>query len=340
MGNTDDTPPQLEERFSEPEGWRWHHFKRPTANGERKIRFGSVFPKDSVPDAVVVCLPGLSEFAEKYYEVARTCLSKNLAFWTLDWYGQGASERYLKNPQKRHGASFDEDVEDFRYFITQYVKHACVHPDVGRIPMAMLGHSMGATIGLKYLHKYPDMFECAGFIAPLMGIQKVKNIPNSALMALSGTLNALMGKSYIAGGSDWTKDMRPFQGCEALCSDPERVKIHTAWFEHKPELQVGSPTYGWLHNALKACADVNKKDFLSAIDKSFLICAAEKEHLVDNDRIEAAAKHLQRCTFKTLKGAHHEILMETDEIRDEFFNDFYAMIKETIIERPETLKPF
>lgn len=336
MGNTQNNLPDLEERFLEPEGWRWHHFTREG----RKIRFGSVFPKDSVPDAVVVCLPGLSEFAEKYYETAGTLLDKNIAFWTLDWYGQGASERYLPNRQKRHAASFDEDVEDFRYFITEYVKHACVHPDVGRIPMAMLGHSMGATIGLKYLHKYPDMFECVGLIAPLMGLQAVKSIPGCALLPISGMLRTIMGKSYVMGGSDWKPEMRPFEGPEALCSDPERVKIHTAWFEHNPDLQVGSPTYGWLHSALKACSDVTKEDFLAEIDKTFLIYAAGKEHLVDNARIEQACTHLKHCTFKTVDGAHHEIIMEKDEIRDEFFNAFYEMIKETIIDRPETLKPF
>ena len=71
MGNTQNNAPDLEERFLEPEGWRWHSFTRPTQSGGRKIRFGSVFPKDSVPDAVVVCLPGLSEFSEKYYEMSR-----------------------------------------------------------------------------------------------------------------------------------------------------------------------------------------------------------------------------------------------------------------------------
>lgn len=339
MGNTQNNAPDLEERFLEPEGWRWHSFTRPTQSGGRKILFGSVFPKDSVPDAVVVCLPGLSEFSEKYYETARTLLDKNIAFWTLDWFGQGGSDRYLKNRQKRHAVSFDEDVEDLRYFITEYVKHACVHPDVGRIPMAMLGHSMGATIGLKYLHKYPDMFECAALIAPLMGLQAVKSIPASALMPLSGALRA-MGTSYIMGGSDWKPEMRPFEGPEALCTDPKRVKVHTAWFEHNPELQVGSPTYGWVYHALKACSAVRKQSFLEQIDKTFLICAAEGEHLVDNARIKRACDHLEKCTFKMFEGAHHEIIMEKDEIRDEFFNAFYEMIKETIIERPETLKPF
>ena len=44
-------PKDLEERFTQPKGWRSHHFE---SNGMR-IAFGSVFPEDSVPDAVVVC---------------------------------------------------------------------------------------------------------------------------------------------------------------------------------------------------------------------------------------------------------------------------------------------
>ena len=188
MGNTQNNAPDLEERFLEPEGWRWHSFTRPTQSGGRKIRFGSVFPKDSVPDAVVVCLPGLSEFSEKYYETARTLLDKNIAFWTLDWFGQGGSDRYLKNRQKRHAVSFDEDVEDLRYFITEYVKHACVHPDVGRIPMAMLSHSMGETIGLTYHHNSPDMFKCSAVIALFLWLQAGKSIPAYASLSLRCSL--------------------------------------------------------------------------------------------------------------------------------------------------------
>ena len=36
----------------------------------------------------------------------------------------------------------------------------------------------------------------------------------------------------------------------------------------------------------------------------------------------------------------HEILMEKDAIRNDFIDRFYALIKESIIDRPETLKPF
>ena len=146
--------PDLEDRFLPPPGWRWHQFKN--AKG-RSLRFGSVFPENRVPEAIVIALEGLSEFSEKYFEVAHDLLKMDCAFWVLDWQGQGKSQRHLKNPHKRHSSSFDEDVADLHFFIQEYVKHSAVHPDVGRIPLVMLGHSMGANIGLHYLHRHPDM---------------------------------------------------------------------------------------------------------------------------------------------------------------------------------------
>ncbi|HEY8189985.1 MAG TPA: alpha/beta hydrolase, partial [Micavibrio sp.] len=181
--------PALEPRFLQPEGWRWHMFTNPDG---RKLRFGTVSPKNRVPDAVVICLPGLSEFAEKYYETAHDMLRRNLAFWILDWQGQGKSERPLANRQKRHSSSFDDDVGDLHFFLMEYVKHASVHPDVGRIPMVMLAHSMGANIGMRYLAQHHDMFSCAAFTAPLTGIRATRFLPTSVALDISGVLKELM----------------------------------------------------------------------------------------------------------------------------------------------------
>lgn len=336
MVKTQQKAPDIGEKFTEPEGWRWHSFTREG----RKIRFGSVFPKDSIPNAVVLCLPGLSEFGEKYFEVARTCLDMNLAFWVIDWMGQGRSARYLKDPQKRHGEDFQKDVEDLHYFYVEYVKHSCVHPDVGRIPLAMLAHSMGGTIGLQYLHEHPDIFECAVFSAPMFGMQATDHLPIPVLHTAAGLLGTIHSKGYVKGGSAWEKSMRPADGEDALSCDPDRAELHANWFESDPELQVGSPTYGWLRHALKACAKINDPEFLKAIKTPCLIAVAGKESVVENDKIRSAAEHLENTEIIELPDARHEILMEKDEIRDSFFKAFYALIKERIIDRPETLKPF
>jgi len=336
MINAQPNTPDLEERFLEPKGWRWHSFTR----NNREIRFGSVFPADKVPDAVVVCLPGFAEFGEKYFETARKCLDMNLAFWVLDWMGQGHSGRYLNDPQKRHSSTFQDDVDDLHYFFVEYIKHACVHPDVGRIPAAMLAHSMGANIGLQYLHQHPDVFECAAFSAPMLGFKAVKNIPKPLLSLASVFMALCAGTQFIKNGRAWEPSMRTYDGPEALSCDPDRVKVHGSWLDADHSLQVGSPTYGWIYHALKACSRVNKKAFLAKIETPGLMALAGEEHIVDNAKIRLASQRLKNCELLNFPEARHEIWMEKDEVRDVFFEKFYALVKENIIDRPETLKPF
>ena len=328
--------PGLETCFLEPEGWRWHSFERKG----RHIRFGSVFPKDSIPDAVVVCLPGLSEFCEKYFEVARTLLDKNLAFWVIDWVGQGRSSRYLKNPHKRHSDGFQEDIDDLHEWIMGYIHHSSVHPDVGRIPLALLAHSMGGHLGLRYMQQHPDTFECAAFTAPMFGLKVFENVPSPLSLALTGFLGAAAGQTYVAGGADWQEEMRPNPGHDSFSGDAMRGAVHNAWCLADPELQVGRITYGWLYQAAASCRALQKLSSFDAIQAHCLVASAGVEDFVDNSAIQKITDRLPHVKHLDFPHARHEILMETDDIRTAFFDAFYQMIQETIIDRPETLKPF
>lgn len=328
--------PVLEDRFSEPVGWRWHHFQ---SNG-RKLRFGTASPKDSVPDGVVVCLPGLSEFSEKYFEVAQDCLDRNLTFWVFDWAGQGLADRYLSNPHKRHSEGFDKDVEDLHELILGYIKHSAVHTDKGRIPLIMLGHSMGANIGLRYLSQHPDVFECAAFSAPLLGVAALKPLPLCLQSVITAIMAVFAGKSYVPGGHDWREDVRIVDDADnVFSSDPARAAIHNAWSKANPALQIGSPTFGWLRHAVKSCAALSAKT-LSSIHTHCLFALAGADRIVDNARAEKVIAQMPHATCFTLEGAQHEILMESDTHRDAFLAALDTLIKETIIDRDGVLKPF
>ena len=328
------SPHALEPRFQEPIGWRWHHFTR---NG-RKIRFGSVFPKDSIPDAVVVCLPGLSEYAEKYYEVARDLNDKNMAFWIIDWMGQGGSGRYLPNTSKRHSTGFQKDVDDLHYFIMEYIKHSSVHPDKGRIPLAMLGHSMGGNIGIHYLAQHPDMFECAAFSAPLAGIRQFSAYPAALINCISALLNCAASTSYAFGQTNWHEQVRPTPGYDEFSSDEKRGALQCLWWDINPDLRSGGVTFGWLHAALKACKSLKKT--VPKIQTPTLVALAEHDIIVDNKAIKDACKKNDAIKIIQLNDAKHEILMETDAVRDIFLNGFYELITRHIISRPEAMKKF
>lgn len=329
-------PDILEERFTEPQGWRWHHFE----NDGRRIRFGTASPIDSIPDGVVVCLPGLSEFSEKYFEVARDCLNRNLAFWVIDWAGQGQSTRLLKNKHKRHSYGFQNDIDDLHKFIMDYIKHSSVHPDKGRIPLIMLGHSMGGNIGLRYLAQHPNIFECAGFSAPMVGIRAMRSIPRFLSPLVTGLVKALAGRLYITGGSNWREDFREHHNAALFSSDAARSAVHNAWCIAEPEFQVGSPTFGWVHHANASCLALQKTGVAETIQTHCMIAWAGCDQFVDNVAINQFTARLPHAKSLLLADSLHEIMMERDEIRGEFMDAFFSLIEERIVQRPESLKPF
>ena len=332
-----DAVPDLQEQFREPVGWRWHCFTREG----RKIRFGSVFPKDSIPDAVVVCFPGVGEMAEKYFETARDMVEQNYAFWIMDWMGQGKSERYLENhPHRRHGESFDEDIKDMHYFILEYIKHSSVHPDRGRIPLALLAHSMGANIGLRFLAQFPDIFECAAFTSPLIGIKVVAGLPNFVGSLAASVCDVVAGKKYVHGGGDWIIDKHDPTTENALSRDPVRGSIHNAWCEADEDLKVGDVTYGWVKHAHKSCTILQNPATYSQIKTPCFFALAEHEHLVDNVVARKVISNMPKAEYIDIPDACHEILMDKDVVRDHFLEGFHKLVKENILDRPETLKPF
>jgi lysophospholipase len=324
-------PPNLSPRFREPEGWRWHSF---TASGGYALRFGAAAPKSRVPDAIVIALPGLGEFAEKYFEVAQDMLDRNLGFWVLDWHGQGRSDRYLKNPQKRHAGPFARDVADLHDFIIGYVKHAAVHPDVGRIPLVMLAHSMGGNIGLRYLRDHPDMFACAAMTAPMAGILALRRVPS----VIPETMALLCGKRYVPGGGDWNRERRIRQARETLSSDPARAGAQTAWSEADPALQIGDVTFGWIHEAAVSCACLARPGVPEAIKTPVLMALAGHDRLVDNAAARRLAARLPHAQILEMPDSLHEILMERDDLRNIFLGAFDKWLKTNAIK--EKLKPF
>jgi lysophospholipase len=302
-------PPALETRFLEPAGWRWGFF----TNGKgKKLRYGMIMPQRK-PDGVVVVLPGLSEFCEKYFEIARAMLERNLGVFVLDWRGQGKSDRYLGNPHKRHSAGLDEDVADLHQLITQHVQ-----PAANDAPLVMLAHSMGGNIGLRYMIDHPGIFTCAALSSPMLGIQAARLLPTGLRHGIATVLHKLMGDSYIFGGGDWQPDFRDKQAKNILSSDPVRSAVHNAWCVYDPALQVGNATFRWLHEALISCHALNAPGAAEKIAVPCLIAVAGKDRLVDNAAILRFSRRLPDVGILALKDANHEILMERDEIRDKF----------------------
>lgn len=329
--------PDIEERFQAPDSWRWGTLK----HKGRKLRYGVSFPKDTTPDAVVVFLPGLSEFGEKYFELARDLNARNMAFWVIDWMGHGKSDRYFEErPHKRHSRGFQNDVDDLHALYLDYIKHSSVHPDVGRIPRVMLAHSMGANIGLRYLKQHPDTFDCACLSAPMFGIHGLNNIPLPVAYIMTAIISLFAGRAYASGQTDWRETLRPAPGKDIFSSDEKRGAIHNFWCLFDPELQTGGITWRWLHEAVKSCLVLQKPSFLKSIKTPCLIATAGQDTIVNNAATERVVKNLPHAHHINLDGAKHEIFMEDDKFRTILLNAFQRLVQEHVIDNPERLQRF
>ena len=144
-----------------PENWQWCVLARDWG----QMRYGYVMPagKKTV-DKVVIALPGLSEFCEKYFEMAHDCLAQGYAFLVVDWRGQGKSSRYLDNLHKRHSQGFEVDAQD----LNAVLQDSPFSPRESAF--FMMANSMGGNIGLRYLEAHSGVFRGAAFCAPLIGL--------------------------------------------------------------------------------------------------------------------------------------------------------------------------
>lgn len=328
----------LPERFLAPKGWRTGFF----VNNEtgHRISYGSVFPQRAQPPtAIIVCLGGLSEFAEKYFEVAHDMLDRGYAFWFIEWQYQGRSGRMEPFPQRRHSDGFDTDVSDLHKFIADYVKPSAVHPDCGRIPLVMLAHSMGGNIGLNFLIQHPKFFDAAALSAPFLGIYDFK-WPMRLLAAAIAPLLPFVGKKYVFQGTDWSETARTGDDNIIFSSDAVRNTVHRYWSLKDPQLRIGSVTFSWVIQALKSCASLTKPGALNAIKIPILIAVAGDDKIVDNQVLRAVASRLPQGRILEIDGSRHEILMEIDEYRDVFLKAFDKMMEEHKIATIENLKKF
>jgi lysophospholipase len=303
------TPP-LAARFNQPAGWQWKE-RLETREGQY-VRMGWVLPPDA--KALVVILPGLSEYVEKYFETAHDLLARGFAVAGMDWRSQGRSWRHA--PDRREHDSFDTDLLDAAAFVGEI-------PAPAAMPRILLGHSMGGHLGLRLMHSASDAFCCAVLSAPMFGI----NFPFAERVVRGLTVGATrvgMGSAFLPGSGLWTDEY--FEtNIARLTSDEARIDMQRQWMKDEA-LRMGGLTYNWLAAAFRSMDVLADPAYLRAITTPSLLVEAGEDHVVLNAAIEAAAKTLPRAEHLLIPGARHELLMERDVYRNQFWRGFDAFI--------------
>jgi lysophospholipase len=269
-----------------------------------------------------VCLfQGRAEYIEKYYETVRDLRARGFAVATLDWRGQGLSDRALRNPRKGYVRNFDQYQLDLEIFINEVVLPDCPPP------VFALAHSMGATVLMRAAHAGHRWFDRMVLLAPMIALPGMRRSTATRTLVKSMRLMGL-GSFYVPGGDASVMQQRPFVG-NLLTSDPVRYARNVAVLEAEPALAIGWPTVAWTDSAFRVIGELSEPGYPGRIRQPILIIAAGQDAIVSTPAIDEFAVRLRAGAHLIVPGARHELLMEQDRFRSQALAAFDAFVPGT-----------
>lgn len=291
-----------------------------SARDGRRLRtavFQPEKPRRSAFGTTIVLLSGQSEFIEKYLEVVCELNARGFTVATFDWRGQGGSSRALSDGRKGYVGDFAEYDDDLVSFMDQVAAKLTDRP-----PLVM-AHSMGGHLALRALHDHPEMFGAAVLLAPMLAISARGYPP-----ALARAMTALQTYSGHGSALVWGMEKRdPLLQTFAtqLCTqDPARFERTKAILQDYPELRLTGPTWGWIEAAYRSMKITAAPDYGATIKVPVLLFGAGADRIVMTEAIRKLAPSLINGHYHEIDGAEHEILMERDAIRAQFWAAFDA----------------
>jgi lysophospholipase len=285
-----------------------------TGAGGLRLR-AALFPAES-PRGSVVLSGGRSEFIEKYLEVIGELVARGFTVLTHDWRGQGLSGRLLDDRRKGHADGFDDFAADYGLLLDRY-------QDRLPGPRIAVSHSMGGCLTTLALTKGERRIDGAIFSAPMLGLLAQRPWPSRVLTAVMAKAGA--ARSYTIGGAG-----DPFAASfekDRLTHDRARYDRTRAMILANRDLALGGVTWGWVESAFEALDRLHAAPSPAArIAMPFTILAAGQDGLIDNVRQKQVADAIPGCRYRVIPNAFHEILMETDDIRAVFWQEFDALV--------------
>ena len=280
-------------------------------------------PPDAPLGTVLLC-QGRSEFIEKYFETVGELIQRGFAVVTFDWRGQGLSERELADPRKGHIDDFALFERDAAAVLKHMAQAACPRPWYG------LAHSMGAAVMLRMAHAGTLPLQRMVLSAPLIDIARLRYPRGARALAELCDISGLGGR-FIPGGGPESILSKPFKD-NVLSSDHRRYARNAGVAAAAPDLSIGDPSIGWANAAFRQMKAFEDAEFPRRTLVPTLVVMAGADKVVANRPMERFATRLKAGMLVSIPFSEHEILMESDEIRSQFWAAFDAFIPGTVAE--------
>lgn len=288
-----------------------------TTRDRARIRFASWRPTVKTVRGTIVLVQGRAEFIERYSETVAELRRRGFHVLTFDWRGQGGSQRFVSRERKGHVGWLRHYENDLALAMAQ------THEKLPG-PYFVLAHSMGAAICLDAARQNALPVSRMVALAPMLGLTITEN-PKAASRLASLLFWLGFGRAFVPGGGDTAIATKPFDG-NRLTGDPDRYARNSALSAAARHLCIGDPTIAWVHTAFALMARLNAPSAARDVRVPTLVIASGQDRVVSTPAIERFAARLKTGQALILPTARHEILMETNAIRDQFWAAFDAFI--------------
>jgi acylglycerol lipase len=132
-------------------------------------------PANAAPRAALVLSHGLGEHAGPYQPFIEHFVPRGAVIYAHDHRGFGRSEG-----RRGHVPRYERYIEDLLPLVQR------AHAENPRLPLVLVGHSMGGTIALLFALRHPELLTAAVFSAPALIIgQRVSPVQRAMLRTLS-----------------------------------------------------------------------------------------------------------------------------------------------------------
>ncbi len=269
-----------------------------------KLRVACWRPKQNDRGTIFI-FPGRGDYIELFGNAVKELVENGYSTFVIDWRGHGLSDRVAKNERVGHVDQFEDYQRDVIAMVT-----AAQRLDLPR-PWYLIGHSMGACIGLRSLIEGLDVI-AAAFSAPMFDIH-MASYERVAAWPLTWFMRSIgKGEVYAPGFNDNSYVFRnEFEG-NTLTNSADEYQRWIMQGEKCPALHTGGPSMGWLYAALKETRYLSK---LPSPNVTCLSMFGDQEETVGVPAIRDRMTKWENGRHELIAGAKHELFLETPEVQ-------------------------
>lgn len=265
----------------------------------------------------IVILHGFTESAEKFRETAYYFRKAGYSVFSLDLRGHGKSHHDSENPLRVDIDSFDTYAEDLNIFIDKIVKPLSKDKNI-----YIYSHSLGSTVALLYMMKYPYSVSKAVLSSPM--ICGNMGMPTAVAGTVAKALCSLGGKKIGAPGRCVFDENQTADSSDA--TSKARFEYYHEKRKREPLYQTSGPSFSWVKASLSARDKIMSDGGISQLRAKMLIFKPETDKQLLGEWTDRFA-HKADIKIKDVRNSRHEIFMSGDETLKWYMEEileFYA----------------